>query len=1404
MNTCSYEDIHNVYETNKVCIVADMVDCIVAQQNKHAYDMLVKESFEENFKILHVDLATNIWSAISVRFELIHWLRNPFMEVSTNEPNPIPPNCPFTGLQHNTSVQSLQKFLSVSTAQAVKGLIPIELSDVLSKHTCKSLLFATGTPLHNTQLLHTLHTHVSQNCKQFAMVVLLPTHDTKNWLQLFNTCDVSCLFICRGSQIQNMVPSYHYNTLFNVIVITHKLKLHQQVYHLKRYLKMMRFCNLPSFSSTKAHTLYAGILLPVFVSNTNNKIPEWGYQSKREWQRDWSAVYHHGALHLTKVDKRQKPHTSVAFENVSCCSNFQLQQEDKFTLVPLPPLSLPLSSLPNLSTYKTTNLRQNSDGLSIEQQLWKRNLGVLIPKIESNSGYITTQLQRSALFFKLLLHTFRLGKFAKTILQFTTTHTNLLITLLFGNGPFWEHSLSSTLWKGSEPTDNNCGWGSYVTNPCSSPCDGKYFESPIRFSKPADEPKYTVCSSGNQMQYIDGKSNQSSTTSTVVDDWLNLPAVYCLCFPDLHKVYIGSTASFEKRIRAHLNCFKRTIQINKKKQATYHTTYGCEAYKYIIHSSNVLVFPIKLFPSGISTLGLRIMECYYIQKFQTYAVNVASPIFPRCRDVGLLTSLSSWKNEKVVFTTIFVEQLYLMDTPDMLKTQASFAKWLLSKMTWKCTLVWALQFFIVWTKSTLFSRVYFAIHKKLLGHIHHIIQGQFNIKLPKTLTIKSFTKLKNVKSTPLMALPNCTMEENYWLNQYLISIAQFGVPKSVKLRSLLLNYYKWGGSDSKKPMCKCNQLGMKQEEHLICNDFNVGDLMKNSVFAQVAPPELALTLSTPLNTRVKPLKPQITMSGASKTIQTHICELFTNNWGNCVIRAPPNTMSYGKILNFINEFGLVVTMMDKFPKKPVLYCSHYWTHLNTSAFSDNYFTHLPTSEHKQVLQQTILKPSLLKPSFVVRATTKIAHRTSQTAYASKAYVVAKPKFFLGLAKELQVRQIINHSNQPNKCLFKKTNKALTLCMHTLIQHLKTGYNTHLNSPPPQLKTPWMQDLLVIQPYSSSNNTIVACWTVESFLSSLKSIQSRNVIHSLIEWDFNNMFFNIPTKNLLLSLLWFFSMLMHTNKHFVNIKKTTSKKGRFVAAWGSSNKPGAEVFSIYTLLTICLFEVQHNTLVKNHNNLYSQKKGVPIGGLLSSVLAEIYLIIIETKELWNPNNTLKLHRRLKSYILAQHNTLYDPIKTLVQEFDTHALPQVNLDSSKVRLLRYRDNIIGACVEETDSLQSLQSQLQQLYCMPIKLEGNGHTIRLLGLSVQCGLKLLHSPVEKTHTLMHSKEVPEQRINYSIVMGELARWKFMSNDFTKARVHFLKLLEAFHNTHPPTWLYNLTLSKVFQYLRWMDTPT
>ena len=194
---------------------------------------------------------------------------------------------------------------------------------------------------------------------------------------------------------------------------------------------------------------------------------------------------------------------------------------------------------------------------------------------------------------------------------------------------------------------------------------------------------------------------------------------------------------------------------------------------------------------------------------------------------------------------------------------------------------------------------------------------------------------------------------------------------------------------------------------------------------------------------------------------------------------------------------------------------------------------------------------------------------------------------------------------------------------------------------------------------------------------------------LFEYDLDSMYYHIPQAQCMAAINQFFGMFRTV---FKRRNVAICRQHRVLDRIGCGSRELYVNISIDTLLRFCEYELYGNSIARAGHITYQQTLGLPMGGIPSAPIANIFL--------------------------------------LMQEINNNAL----YSSRNFWFFRYLDNLPGIYDVRTTTLTSVENCLRNIYCMPMKLESTGSILDTLELRViisHDGLQYYQKPM--LHDLM-----------------------------------------------------------------------
>jgi len=440
-----------------------------------------------------------------------------------------------------------------------------------------------------------------------------------------------------------------------------------------------------------------------------------------------------------------------------------------------------------------------------------------------------------------------------------------------------------------------------------------------------------------------------------------------------------------------------------------------------------------------------------------------------------------------------------------------------------------------------------------------------------------------------------------------------------------------------------------------------------------------------------------------------------------------NKLSKTLVLQFKETFGkFYLSVLDKFPNYLSLVCPKVIQQVIDSSLqnSDRFKPVSSVADNDSVLVEALSKCYQSKWSG-----NKHLKKQSIPVFLARPFVLVKPKFWSGESSVPTFRFIISHARQRLKTFVQKVGKALSLGISTLQQHLVRGTGNDLSnvshtklyknfkhwSSPDFQWTDLMGNPVVTRCPETEYipkldvGDVFPAWKIDDVTHVFDNTSHK--ITAMVEVDITNMFYEIPTKQLITAIYWFFNVLLGLHKTWCNVDNRLC-----YARWGKSVHKTVLNLPWHTLLMCCIWSVEVDNCVQWGTHIFQQCAGVPIGGLLSAQLAEIWALWVENSH----RMALGLHKSMYSFICKS-----TCISVSLQDLYVNTAPPEIL--KYMMMCRYRDNLLlgntKVCSIDT---QLLVSALHAWYMVPFTLVQQGSHICSLGINFHVtGEGVFHIP-------------------------------------------------------------------------------
>ena len=255
---------------------------------------------------------------------------------------------------------------------------------------------------------------------------------------------------------------------------------------------------------------------------------------------------------------------------------------------------------------------------------------------------------------------------------------------------------------------------------------------------------------------------------------------------------------------------------------------------------------------------------------------------------------------------------------------------------------------------------------------------------------------------------------------------------------------------------------------------------------------------------------------------------------------------------------------------------------------------------------------------------------------------------------------------------------------------------------------------------------------------------------MVEFDIVNMFMMLPTKLVYISILFFCNTVITHLQHrngWVTVGSNTIWEGR-------TYRPGLKMVSTKCVFFTLFWSVCKDCHVLFRNTYYTQEKGVPIGGLLSAQIAEMYCLFCEVQDHFCPTLHPLLMRWCKTSLIRE--TCGTDLLALWHNYWSQHLGMGSIPKT-ISLYRYRDNVILFCTENltTIQIQQWKQMLQFLYGVRFTVEQEGQVMNVLGMHIEIVQgQLQWTPNFKDYGFMIPIDEYRRTTNYSTALTHLCR--------------------------------------------------
>lgn len=279
-----------------------------------------------------------------------------------------------------------------------------------------------------------------------------------------------------------------------------------------------------------------------------------------------------------------------------------------------------------------------------------------------------------------------------------------------------------------------------------------------------------------------------------------------------------------------------------------------------------------------------------------------------------------------------------------------------------------------------------------------------------------------------------------------------------------------------------------------------------------------------------------------------------------------------------------------------------------------------------------------------------------------------------------MRLIVSCSKSAHKTFVRKAGKCMSHVISTVCEALK--WDRPAADPTTTLWTNRMdwEGPLEFQTGQPGSNTLslLNVWNMGDLPAILDTLQNRSsfTIHRMAELDFQDMFWKVPRGEM--GIAW--AVVLCTYKqlsrhHFLTVSGATDmrvREGKFI-------EKGNLIFPVDILWALGIWSTTHEGIIQHEGKGWLQDRGIPIGGLLSSHNAEVYLLACAIRYTlqgkWQHNSLPSLHKSLSHHI-HDSSFLYDEcwnsthcVNHWLSKY-SHPPPTHSI----VVIIRYRDNLL----------------------------------------------------------------------------------------------------------------------------------
>lgn len=402
------------------------------------------------------------------------------------------------------------------------------------------------------------------------------------------------------------------------------------------------------------------------------------------------------------------------------------------------------------------------------------------------------------------------------------------------------------------------------------------------------------------------------------------------------------------------------------------------------------------------------------------------------------------------------------------------------------------------------------------------------------------------------------------------------------------------------------------------------------------------------------------------------------------------------------------------------------------------------------------------------------------------YLLPKPKWFQDKCDAPTFRPIISHAAQAEKPFLQMVSAAVGECIKLFLDVMSNGLHDLQGPLPNGLANMFTADFLRVRAFASMNR-VQGIWQMNklpNFLNTLKDIVY------ISEFDIESMYTNINQFILFHNILHFTTILLATRKTTFTVRKHGK---RWLATSGTRHVGGSHTFQLRDLMYILLHSVFCDKYVTYKHRKFQQDKGIPMGGILSPCLAEIFCLLQENR---CAIKGMTVAKRVLDWLKDIPPWLKSclPLEPVMPNVPTGFHLKWN-----VITCRYRDNILLFWKTLPDQMTDVKTVLETCYHIPFKMESEGCEVNSLGLSLNIANRMVSfcNLLKETHIPRYPKcsFQYEQQLAFSILCGDVERCLLFSNDHLKRKLMAQSLACSALEAQPPIYLLFLLVHRLLR---------